>query len=65
MMVKHVYLDKNAISYGDYHEIEYQVDHCNENDLLIFISVCCETQRLVEVARKACNNNCIDNRSNK
>lgn len=65
MMVKHVCLDKHAILYGDYYEIEYRGDHCNENDLLIFISVCGETQRLVEVARKACNNNCIDNRSNK
>lgn len=54
MMVKNLMCqDKNSVSYGDYHDFDYRVKRCHKKDVLFFISVSGENQRLLEVAKEA------------
>lgn len=54
LMVKNLMCqDKKAVSYIDYHDIDFRVGHCHEKDLLVFISMTGETERIIEVAQKA------------
>lgn len=54
MMVKNLMCqDKNSVSYVDYLDIDYRVKHCHKKDILFFISVSGENERLLKVAREA------------
>lgn len=54
MMVKNLMCqDKRSVSYMDYHDIDYRIKHCDKKDILFFISVSGENERLIKVAKEA------------
>lgn len=54
MMVKNLMCqDKRSVSYMDYHDIDYRIKHCSKKDILFFISVSGENERLIKVAKEA------------
>lgn len=46
-------INKKAEYYHNYHEIDYRVSHCDQQDVLVFISATGENKRLIEVAKQA------------
>lgn len=46
-------INKKAEYYHNYHEIDYRVTHCDEQDVLVFISATGENERLINVAKGA------------
>jgi len=46
-------LEKRAETYNLYHDIEYRINLCKENDLIFFITAKGNNERMIEFAKKA------------
>lgn len=54
MMVRNMRcIEKRAECYQNYHDIDFEVKHCDKNDLIFIISASGENKRLIELAKDA------------